>query len=72
MKGSKLGEAEKATVAKGLSRFKGLGEVPRQSQHAREPAAIQDGTARQTRLTNGRLDARFSGWSYVAGECESI
>src|SRR5258708_24075800 len=65
MKGSKLGEAEKATVAKRLSRFTGLGEdyLVKANLRVNLPQFMKE-LQRSRGLTTGRLDARFSGWSY--------
>src|SRR6267378_2109308 len=65
MKGSNLGEAEKAAVAKRLSRFTGLGEdyLLKANLRVNLPQFMKE-LQRSRGLTTGRLDARFSGWSY--------
>src|SRR6202171_1831432 len=65
IKGSKLGEAEKAAVAKKLSRFTGLGEdyLLKANLRVNLPQFMKE-LQRSRGLTTGRLDARFSGWSY--------
>src|SRR2546426_7175157 len=65
MKGSKLGEAEKAAVAKKISRFTGLGEdyLVKANLRVNLPQFMKE-LQRSRGLTTGRLDARFSGWSY--------
>src|SRR5260370_3189827 len=65
MKGSKLGEAEKAAVAKKLSRFTGLGEeyLVKANLRVNLPQFMKE-LQRSRGLTTGRLDARYSGWSY--------
>jgi carboxypeptidase C (cathepsin A) len=65
IKGSKLGEAEKAAVAKRLSRFTGLGEdyLLKANLRVNLPQFMKE-LQRSRGLTTGRLDARFSGWSY--------
>ncbi len=65
MKGSKLGEAEKATVAKKLSRFTGLSDdyLVKANLRVNLPQFMKE-LQRSRGLTTGRLDARFSGWSY--------
>jgi carboxypeptidase C (cathepsin A) len=65
MKGSKLGEAEKSAVAKKLSRYTGLSEDYLIKAHLRVnlPQFMKE-LQRARGLTTGRLDARFSGWSY--------
>jgi carboxypeptidase C (cathepsin A) len=65
IKGSKLGEAEKAAVAKKLSRFTGLGEdyLVKANLRVNLPQFTKE-LQRSRGLTTGRLDARFSGWSY--------
>jgi carboxypeptidase C (cathepsin A) len=65
MKGSKLGEAEKATVAKQISRFTGLNEdyLIKANLRVNLPQFMKE-LQRSRGLTTGRLDARFSGWSY--------
>src|SRR6267142_722136 len=65
MKGSKLGEAEKVAVAKKIFRFTGLGEdyLVRAKLRVNLPQFMKE-LQRSSGLTTGRLDARFSGWSY--------
>jgi len=65
MKGSKLGEAEKSAVAKKLSRYTGLGEdyLIKANLRVNLPQFMKE-LQRARGLTTGRLDARFSGWSY--------
>jgi carboxypeptidase C (cathepsin A) len=65
MKGSNLGEAEKAEVAKKLSRFTGLNEdyLVKADLRVNLPQFMKE-LQRARGLTTGRLDARFSGWSY--------
>jgi len=65
IKGSKLGEAEKAAVARKLSRFTGLGEdyLVKANLRVNLPQFMKE-LQRSRGLTTGRLDARFSGWSY--------
>jgi len=65
MKGSKLGEAEKAAVAKRISRFTGLSEdyLVKANLRVNLPQFMKE-LQRSRGLTTGRLDARFSGWSY--------
>src|SRR5580692_651611 len=65
MKGSRLGEAEKAAVAKKLSRFTGLSEeyLVKANLRVNLPQFMKE-LQRSRGLTTGRLDARFSGWSY--------
>ena len=65
MKGSKLGETEKSAVAKKLSRYTGLSEDYLIKAHLRVnlPQFMKE-LQRARGLTTGRLDARFSGWSY--------
>lgn len=65
MKGSKLGKTEKAAVAKQLSRFTGLGEdyLIKANLRVNLPQFMKE-LQRGRGLTTGRLDARFSGWSY--------
>jgi carboxypeptidase C (cathepsin A) len=65
MKGSKLGEAEKSAVAKKLSRFTGLSEdyLVKANLRVNLPQFMKE-LQRSRGLTTGRLDARFSGWSY--------
>src|SRR6266403_1260521 len=65
MKGSRLGEAEKSAVAKKLSRYTGLSEDYLIKAHLRVNLPQFMKELQRTRgLTTGRLDARFSGWSY--------
>jgi carboxypeptidase C (cathepsin A) len=65
MKGSNLGEAEKAAVAKKISRFTGLSEdyLVKANLRVNLPQFMKE-LQRSRGLTTGRLDARFSGWSY--------
>jgi carboxypeptidase C (cathepsin A) len=65
MKGSRLGEAEKAAVAKKISRFTGLSEdyLVKANLRVNLPQFMKE-LQRSRGLTTGRLDARFSGWSY--------
>jgi carboxypeptidase C (cathepsin A) len=65
MKGSKLGEAEKSAVAKKLSRYTGLSEdyLIKANLRVNLPQFMKE-LQRGRGLTTGRLDARFSGWSY--------
>jgi carboxypeptidase C (cathepsin A) len=65
MKGSKLGEAEKSAVAKKLSRYTGLGDdyLIKANLRVNLPQFMKE-LQRARGLTTGRLDARFSGWSY--------
>jgi carboxypeptidase C (cathepsin A) len=65
MKGSKLGAAEKADVAKKLSRFTGLGEDYLVKADLRVNLfQFMKELQRSKGLTTGRLDARFSGPTY--------
>jgi carboxypeptidase C (cathepsin A) len=65
VKGSKLGGAEKAEVAKQLSRYTGLGEdyLIKADLRVNLPQFMKE-LQRSRGLTTGRLDARFSGYSY--------
>jgi carboxypeptidase C (cathepsin A) len=65
MKGSKLSETEKASIAKKLSRFTGLSEEYLIKAQLRVvlPQFMQE-LQRARGLTTGRLDARFSGPTY--------
>ncbi|GAC1616085.1 MAG: S10 family peptidase [Candidatus Acidiferrum sp.] len=65
MKGSRLGEAEKAAVAKKLSRYTGLSDdyLIKANLRVSLPQFMKE-LQRARGLTTGRLDARFSGWSY--------
>ena len=65
MKGSNLGEAEKAEVAKKLSRYTGLSDdyLVKADLRVNLPQFMKE-LQRARGLTTGRLDARFSGWSY--------
>src|SRR5580704_2542610 len=65
MKGSRLGEGEKAAVAKKLSRFTGLSEdyLIKAELRVNLPQFMKE-LQRSRGLTTGRLDARFSGYSY--------
>jgi len=60
MKGSKLGEAEKATVAKRISHFTGLSEdyLIKANLRVNLPQFMKE-LQRSRGLTTGRLDARF-------------
>jgi carboxypeptidase C (cathepsin A) len=65
VKGSKLGGAEKAEVAKQLSRYTGLSEDGLIKADLRvNPPQFMKELQRSRGLTTGRLDARFSGYSY--------
>ena len=65
MKGSRLGEAEKSAVAKKLARYTGLSEdyLSKANLRVNLPQFMKE-LQRVRGLTTGRLDARFSGWSY--------
>jgi len=66
MKGSKLGEAEKATVAKRLSsrlQVSARTTLVKANLRVNLPQFMKE-LQRSRGLTTGRLDARFSGWSY--------
>jgi carboxypeptidase C (cathepsin A) len=65
MKGSKLTAAEKAEMAKKLSRFTGLSEdyLIKADLRVALPQFMKE-LQRSRGLTTGRLDARFSGFSY--------
>jgi carboxypeptidase C (cathepsin A) len=65
MKGSKLTDAEKADMAKKLSRFTGLSEdyLVKADLRVNLPQFMKE-LQRARGLTTGRLDARFSGWTY--------
>ncbi len=65
MKGSKLTDSEKAAVAKKLSRFTGLSEdyLTKANLRVILPQFMQE-LQRSRGLTTGRLDARFSGFTY--------
>jgi carboxypeptidase C (cathepsin A) len=65
MKGSKLSAAEKADTAKKLSRFTGLSEdyLVKANLRVNLPQFMKE-LQRSRGLTTGRLDGRFSGWSY--------
>jgi carboxypeptidase C (cathepsin A) len=65
MKGSKLTEAEKAEMAKKLSRFTGLSEdyLIKADLRVALPQFMKE-LQRSRGLTTGRLDARFTGFSY--------
>jgi carboxypeptidase C (cathepsin A) len=65
MKGSRLTTAEKADMAKKLSRFTGLSEdyILRADLRVALPQFMKE-LQRSRGLTTGRLDARFSGFSY--------
>ena len=65
MKGSKLTAAEKAEMAKKLARFTGLSEdyIVKADLRVALPQFMKE-LQRSRGLTTGRLDARFSGFSY--------
>jgi carboxypeptidase C (cathepsin A) len=65
MKGSNLGDAEKSEVAKKISRYTGLNEdyLVKADLRVNLPQFMKE-LQRARGLTTGRLDARFSGWSY--------
>jgi carboxypeptidase C (cathepsin A) len=65
VKGSKLGGAEKAEGAKRLSRYTGLSEdyLIKADRRVNLPKFMKE-RQRSRGLTTGRLDARFSGYSY--------
>jgi carboxypeptidase C (cathepsin A) len=65
VKGSKLGAAEKSEVAKQLSRYTGLSEdyLIKADLRVNLPQFMKE-LQRSRGLTTGRLDARFSGYSY--------
>jgi carboxypeptidase C (cathepsin A) len=65
MKGSKLGAAEKADVAKKISRYTGLSEdyLIKANLRVNLPQFMVE-LQRNRGLTTGRLDARFSGATY--------
>lgn len=65
MKGSRLTAAEKADMAKKLSRFTGLSEdyILKADLRVALPQFMKE-LQRGRGLTTGRLDARFSGFSY--------
>ena len=65
IKGSRLGESEKAAVAKRVSRYTGLSEdyLVKADLRVNLPQFMKE-LQRSRGLTTGRLDARFSGWSY--------
>jgi carboxypeptidase C (cathepsin A) len=65
MKGSRLGDAEKSAVAKKLARYTGLNEdyLGKANLRVNLPQFMKE-LQRTRGLTTGRLDARFSGWSY--------
>jgi len=65
MKGSRLTAAEKADMAKKLSRFTGLSEdyILKADLRVALPQFMKE-LQRSRGLTTGRLDARFSGFSY--------
>jgi carboxypeptidase C (cathepsin A) len=65
MKGSTLTPAEKADMAKKLSRFTGLSEdyIAKADLRVELPQFMKE-LQRSRGLTTGRLDARFSGFSY--------
>ena len=65
MKGSRLSESEKAAVAKKVSRYTGLSEDYLVKADLRVNLFQFMKELQRTRgLTTGRLDARYSGWSY--------
>jgi carboxypeptidase C (cathepsin A) len=65
MKGSRLSAEEKATAAKKLSRYTGLTEdyLVKADLRVNLPQFMKE-LQRSRGLTTGRLDARYSGWSY--------
>jgi carboxypeptidase C (cathepsin A) len=65
MKGSRIPESEKAAMAKKLSRFTGLGEdyLIKANLRVNLPQFMKE-LQRAKGLTTGRLDARFTGFSY--------
>jgi carboxypeptidase C (cathepsin A) len=65
VKGSKIGDAEKAEVAKQLARYTGLSEdyLVKADLRVNLPQFMKE-LQRSRGLTTGRLDARFSGYSY--------
>src|SRR5260370_39543105 len=65
MKGWELGDAEKVVVEKKVARFTGLGEdyLVKANLRVNLPQFMKE-LQRSRGLTTGRLDARFSGWSY--------
>ena len=65
MKGDQLGEAEKAEIAKKLSRFTGLSEeyLAKANLRVNLPQFMKE-LQRSKGLTTGRFDARFSGSTY--------
>jgi carboxypeptidase C (cathepsin A) len=73
MKGAKLSAAEKSEVAKKLSRFTGLSEdyIVKADLRVNLSQFMQE-LQRSRGLTTGRLDARFSGYTYdLLGEFAS-
>jgi carboxypeptidase C (cathepsin A) len=65
IKGSRLDEATKADIAKKLSRYTGLSEEYLLKANLRvNLAQFREELQRSRGLTTGRLDARFSGWTY--------
>src|SRR6202008_1921451 len=64
-KGDKLSESEKADIAKKMSRFTGLSEdyLIKANLRVNLPQFMKE-LQRSRGLTTGRLDARFSGFSY--------
>ncbi|HTK84678.1 MAG TPA: peptidase S10 [Patescibacteria group bacterium] len=78
LKGSKLGEAEKAAVAQKMSHFTGLSEDYLLKSNLRVPLPQFMAELQRSRgLVTGRLDSRFSGpagdvlQSYAAGDPQS-
>jgi carboxypeptidase C (cathepsin A) len=65
MKGTNLSAAEKADVAKKLSRYTGLQEdyLVKANLRVTLPQFMEE-LQRSRGLTTGRLDARYSGWTY--------
>ncbi|HET7258884.1 MAG TPA: hypothetical protein VFI75_04145 [Candidatus Acidoferrum sp.] len=65
VKGSKIGDAEKMEVAKQLARYTGLSEdyLVKADLRVNLPQFMKE-LQRSRGLTTGRLDARFSGYSY--------
>jgi len=65
MRGARLGAADKAAVARSLARFTGLSEdyLVKADLRVSLPQFMKE-LQRSRGLTTGRLDARFSGWTY--------
>jgi carboxypeptidase C (cathepsin A) len=65
MKGSKLSTAEKADMAKKLSRYTGLSEDYLIKADLRvKLGQFNEELQRNRGLTTGRIDSRYSGWTY--------